>query len=301
MAEAILQTHGLTKKYGDFTALDRVSLTLKQGDIYGLVGRNGAGKTTLFKCIMGIAEPAGGTVEIFGDGNDLNKARSRMGFMINPSFFSYLNARENLSYLCRVKGIETGNEIEKLLRMVELDGIKKPYKDYSFGMKQRLGIAGALLGTPPIAVLDEPANGLDPQGIIDMRAVIKNLHTQSGMTFIISSHILSELDMVANRFGFIDHGVLLQEISREDLHNEAKRSLVIETNDASRAQTVLRSMGIENISMDKDKLILDSDMDRPNEIARALINSGVEIYDLHRRETTLEDYFIRLTGGGRDA
>ena len=224
-AHTILQTHELTKKYGDFTALDRVSLTLKQGDIYGLIGRNGAGKTTFFKCMMGLAKPTSGTIAIHGEKNNLNAARRQMGFMINPAFFPYLNPKENLEYLCRVKGIKTKGEVERLLRLVELDGVKKPFKAFSLGMKHRLGIAGALLGSPSVVVLDEPINGLDPQGIIDMRNVIKNTHEQTGATFIISSHILSELDLVATQFGFIDHGVLLKEITHGDLHEHTETTL----------------------------------------------------------------------------
>jgi len=193
--------------------------------------------------------------------------------------------------------------VERLLKLVELDGVKKPFKAFSLGMKQRLGIAGALLGSPPVVVLDEPINGLDPQGIIDMRTVIKNAHTQSGTTFIISSHILSELDLVATRFGFIEQGVLVKEITHNNLHEQTKKLLVIETNDAWKAQAALKLIGIENISADGNKLTLDSHLDQSNQIARTLINAGVELYDIHRQETTLEEYFIRLigTGGGQDA
>jgi len=301
MAQTILKTHELTKKYGDFAALDRVSLTLKQGDIYGLIGRNGAGKTTFFKCVMGLAKATGGTVTIRGEKNNLNAARRQMGFMINPSFFPYLNPKENLEYLCRVKGIKIKGEVKRLLRLVELDGVKKPFKAFSLGMKQRLGIAGALLGSTSIVVLDEPINGLDPQGIVDMRNVIKNIHDQTGTTFIISSHILAELDLVATCFGFIDHGVLLKEITYSDLHEHTKKSLRIEVDDVSKAQTVLKSMGIENVSVNGNQLTMNSNLDKSNEIARALVNTGVELYDLHRQETTLEEYFMRLVGGENNA
>ena len=302
MSQIVMQTNSLTKKYGEFHALNAVSLTLKQGDVYGLVGRNGAGKTTFFKCVMGIANPTSGEVEIGGERKNLNAVRRKIGFMINPSFFPYLNPKENLEYLCRVKSIKIKGEVERLLKLVELDGVKKPFKAFSLGMKQRLGIAGALLGSPPVVVLDEPINGLDPQGIIDMRTVIKNAHTQSGTTFIISSHILSELDLVATRFGFIEQGVLVKEITHNNLHEQTKKLLVIETNDAWKAQSALKSMGIENISADGNKLTLDSHLGQSNQIARTLINAGVELYDLHRQETTLEEYFIRLigTGGGQN-
>jgi ABC-2 type transport system ATP-binding protein len=299
MAEIVLQTHELTKKYGEFTALDAVSLTLKRGDIYGLVGRNGAGKTTFFKCVMGLAAPTGGTVEIAGEQKNLNAARRRMGFVINPSFFPYLNPKQNLEYLCRVKGIKAKGEVERLLKLVGLEGVKQTFKAFSMGMKQRLGIAGALLGSPPIVVLDEPINGLDPQGIIDMRAVIKDAHAETGATFIISSHILAELDLLATQFGFIERGVLLKEISHTELHEQTKKSLVIEVDDMVKAQAILKAFGAES-AVENGRLVLQEWLDRSNEIARALINGGVEVYDLHRRETTLEEYFIRLVGGGGD-
>jgi ABC-2 type transport system ATP-binding protein len=297
----MIQVQGLTKKYGEFAALDCVSLTLEQGEIYGLIGRNGAGKTTFFKCVMGLAKPTGGTVAINGEHHNLNAARRQMGFMINPSFFPYLNPKENLRYLCRVKGIRTKGEVERLLKLVELDGIKKPFKAFSLGMKQRLGIAGALLGSPSIVVLDEPINGLDPQGSIDMRNVIKNIHAQTGTTFIISSHILSELDLVATQFGFIDHGVLLKEITHDNLHEHTKKTLIIDVDDIPKAQAALQSIGINGAVADGKRLRLESHLDKSNEIARALINGGVEVYDLHRQETTLEEYFMRLVGGEQSA
>jgi len=300
MADIVLQTDGLTKRYGGFTALDRVSLILRQGDIYGLVGRNGAGKTTFFKCVTGLAKPSGGTVAIHGERNNLNAARRNVGLMINPSFFPYLNPKENLEYLCRVKGIGDRGEVGRLLKLVELDGVKKPFKAFSLGMKQRLGIAGALLGSPSAVVLDEPINGLDPQGIIDMRAVIKNVHAQSGTTFIISSHILSELDLVATRFGFIGGGVLLKEITHSDLHEHTKKSLVIAVDDAARARTALETAGFGGIAENGNRLTLRSHTERSNEVARVLMEGGVEVYDLHRQETTLEEYFMGLVGGGGD-
>lgn len=295
--QAILHTEGLTKKYGDFTALDNVSLTLRKGEIYGLIGRNGAGKTTFFKCVMGLVNPTSGKAYIGGESGRLNTARRQIGFMINPSFFPYLNPKQGLEYLCRVKGITAKGEVDRLLKLVELDGVKKPFKDFSLGMKQRLGIAGALLGSPSIVVLDEPINGLDPQGIIDIRNVIKNVHADTGTTFIVSSHILSELDLVATEFGFIDHGVLLKEISHSELHEQTKKRLVIEVNDGPGAREILRSAGIEDVETEGNSLCLSSHTDSSNEIARLLIEGGAELYDLHRQENTLEEYFMRLVGG----
>ena len=301
MSQTILQTNSLTKKYGEFHALKDVSLTLEQSDIYGLVGRNGAGKTTFFKCIMGLVRISGGNIEIEGEKTNLNAARKRMGFMINPSFFPYLPPCENLRYHCRVKGIPDKGEVDRLLKLVGLDTVKKPFKTFSMGMKHRLGIAGALLGSPSIVVLDEPANGLDPQGIIDMRMVIKDIHAQTGTTFIISSHILGELDLLATRFGFIEQGVLLKEITHTDLHEHTKKALLIEVDEPLKAQATLKKLGIEDISISGNRLTLGSNLDRTNEIARALINDGLQLFDLHRQETTLEEYFIRLVGGVENA
>ena len=301
MVQTILHTHALTKKYGESLALNAVSLTVNQGDIYGLIGRNGAGKTTFFKCVMGLANPTSGTILIRGKKKDLNTARQQMGFMINPSFFPYLNPKENLEYLCRVKGISDKGEVKRLLKLVELDGVKKPFKAFSLGMKQRLGVAGALLGSPSFVVLDEPINGLDPQGIIDMRSVIKNAHAQTGATFIISSHILAELDLVATKFGFIEQGVLLQEISHADLHEHTKKSLVIEVDDVIKAHAVLKALGLKSTVVNGNRLTLESHLDKSHRIARTLFGSGVEVYDLHRQETTLEEYFMNLIGGGQHA
>jgi len=297
MPQTVLHTHALTKKYGNFLALNAVSLTVNQGDIYGLVGRNGAGKTTLFKCVMGLANPSGGTVTINGESSNLPLARHQMGFMINPSFLGYLGPHQNLEYLCRVKGIEDRGEVSRVLALVGLEGVTKPFKAFSMGMKQRLGIAGALLGSPSIVVLDEPINGLDPQGIVDMRTVITQVHAQTGATFIVSSHILAELDLVATQFGFIEQGVLVQEISHTGLHEHTKKSLVIEVDDVTTACAVLAMADIEDVSVNGNRLILGSHLDRSNEIARLLVTAGVGVYDLHRQETTLEEYFMKLIGG----
>jgi ABC-2 type transport system ATP-binding protein len=297
MTEVLLQTRDLTKKYGDFSALDKVSLTVKRGDIYGLIGRNGAGKTTFFKCVMGLAKPSGGKIEIAGTSSELGVARRQIGFMINPAFFPYLNPRENLEYLCRVKHIQQKGEIERLLKLVQLEGVKKPFKAFSLGMKQRLGLAGALLGRPPIIVLDEPINGLDPQGIADMREVIQRENQAMGTTFIVSSHILSELDLVATHFGFIEHGRLLQELDHTDLHERTKKSLVVETNDVYGAREFIQSrFGVVGSIAGEGRLLLESHFEQPNIIARALFDAGFELYRLAPQETTLEEYFMRLVG-----
>jgi ABC-2 type transport system ATP-binding protein len=294
----MLSTDKLTKRYGDFTALDQVSLTLRRGDIYGLIGRNGAGKTTLFKCVMGLAKTTSGRISIEGYTTNLNVARRQIGFLINSAFFPYLNPRQNLEYLCRVKGLDPVKEIEPLLKLVELDRVKKPFKAFSTGMRQRLGLAGALLGSPPIVFLDEPVNGLDPQGIADIRKIIHHKNQEAGTTFIVSSHILGELDLVATRFGFIDKGRLLEEITHEDLHRHTEKSLVVETNDPRRAAAVLKAaLGITDLTTRGKQLILSQRVNEASAIAQALVESGLKLYRLAPQETTLEEYFIELIGG----
>jgi len=302
-----LATNGLTKQYGDFVALDNVTINVNKGDIYGLIGRNGAGKTTLFKCVMGLTPATSGEIQINGTSLDLNAQRQNIGFMISPSFFPYLNPEQNLQYLCRVKGIsanQRNSEVSSLLQLVGLAGVKKPFKAFSLGMKQRLGIAGALLGNPDLVVLDEPINGLDPQGIIDIRNIIQNVHDTQGTTFIVSSHILAELDLVATKFGFIDHGVLLQEVSHADLHRRTQRTLQIVADDPAYAAKLLVGAGVDPATMeiqvdDSDgvpqyTIVLNGDLDRSAEFTELLVNNGVRVFDLHRKETTLEEYFMNL-------
>ncbi len=297
----ILRTHDLSKQYGAFHALNQVSLSVRQNDIYGLVGRNGAGKSTLFKCVTGLTTPSGGEIEINGETQNLNAARHDMGFMLTSSFFPYLNAQENLAYLCRVKGVSgrahAKERVTWLLKTVGLDGVKKPFKQYSMGMKQRLGIAGALLSAPSFVVLDEPTNGLDPQGIIDIRKLIKDVHKETGTGFLISSHILTELDQLATRFGFIEQGVLLREISHENLHEQTRKALILEVDDVERTQRILRAGGIEITAINGNQLTLSNRLDRSNDLARMLVGGGVSLYELRRQETTLEDYFMHLIGG----
>jgi len=306
-----LNTYELTKRYGDFTALNQVSLTVDQGDIYGLVGRNGAGKTTLFKTVMGLTPVTSGSVELFGD-HHLDARRRDIGFMINPSFFSYLNPAENLNYLCRVKGIparEQKAEVNHLLDLVGLAGVKKPFKAFSLGMKQRLGIAGALLGNPQMVILDEPINGLDPQGIIDIRNIIQNVHQQRGTTFIVSSHILAELDLVATKFGFIEQGNLLQQISHAQLHQQTQRTLQIVCDDPATAAKLLVGAGVDPASMEvhvdestgtpQYTLVLLDGLERSAEFVTLLVSNGIRVFDLHRQETTLEDYFMGLVAAAQ--
>jgi ABC-2 type transport system ATP-binding protein len=311
----MLITNGITKRYGAQLALDDVSVHVSAGDIYGLVGRNGAGKTTLFRIIMGLIHASSGSLELMGaasgthgssDGPKtdsskvigLNAARHNVGCMISPSFYPYLNATDNLMYIAQLKGIcNARSEVAAALKKAGLAHAAQPFKAFSMGMKQRLGITAALLGHPPLVILDEPINGLDPQGISDIRTLIRHNASEYGTTFIISSHILSELDMVATCFGFVERGRLLQEIAHDDLHFHARSACVLRVDNARAALQVLVKKFCVTAHVDKNdiyKILIDDTNCETDKIVGELVGQGIKIYEIYKQETTLEDYFMQL-------
>ena len=234
------------KSYGTHQVLQDVTLTVRRGEIYGLIGKNGAGKRTLFKIILGLTPFDQGQLSLAGSRSPANLSanRRKVGFFIGKNFFDYLSAEENLDYYRRMKGIRDRNEIRRVLQLVGLTDVNAKFGSFSMGMKQRLGIANALLGNPEILILDEPVNGLDPQGIAEIRRLILCLNRESGMTILLSSHILGELEHTATRFGIIDHGRVLREITREDLQVPTD-TLQIRVDDAPKAVRLLRENHIE--------------------------------------------------------
>ncbi len=236
----------IDKNYGKVQVLKDVNLHVNKGEIYGLVGKNGAGKTTIFKIILGLTTFEKGELAIDDSKSttELQENRKKIGFFIGKTFFDYLSAQENLDYYSQLKGIKDKNEVERVLKLVDLHKVKAKYGSFSMGMKQRLGIANALLGNPEILILDEPVNGLDPQGIADIRNLIVRLNKEEGMTIIVSSHILSELEHTATKFGIVDQGRVLKEIDHEDL--KVKKSTVeIYVEDLEKARTALEQKGIQ--------------------------------------------------------
>jgi len=294
----VIKTSKLTKKYKNFTALNEVSIEVNQGDIYGLVGKNGAGKTTFFKLIMGLARQTSGEI-VIGDSTNLNKARNNIGFMIGASFFPYLSAHQNIEYYRKMKGIRDKSETNRVLELVGLAGIKKPFKAFSMGMKQRLGIANALLGNPPIVILDEPINGLDPQGIQHIRNIITQVNEESQTTFVISSHILSELELVATRFGFIDHGVILKELTTEELNAHSQTGVVIEVDDVERAIGLLeQKLQIKNYVRRKNReILLEGYDDATDKIAKVIVDGDLKLFAMKDQTISLEEYYLQLVGG----
>lgn len=302
MREIVLQTKQLSKRYKDFTALDRADMTVYGGDIYGLIGRNGAGKTTIMKIVTGLTEKSDGEFEIFSkNGDSAQYEKRRIGCLIeNPAFFGSLTAYQNLKYYALQKGIADSKQIDEALALVNLSEVKnKKFRKFSLGMKQRLGIALAVMDNPDLIILDEPINGLDPIGISELRDTFKKLSRERGVTLIISSHILSELYMVANRFLFIEKGRVLKEITKEELDLECMRCYVVKTDDVKRAAAVIeQQLGITNYKViDNEELRIYDEKIDSSELNKTLIQNGVSVTGIFETGISLEDYFKSLVGG----
>ncbi len=299
----ILKTENLTKKYKKNTALDSVDFTLMQGEIYGLIGRNGAGKSTFLGIITGAVRPGSGILEIQGMKGRRNviRARRNIGFMLEPNFYAYLTAEENLKYICKVRGIsDVDSEIKRVLELLGLYGNKKNIKSYSMGMKQRLGIAAALLGNPDIVILDEPINGLDPQGIMDFRNIVTDIHKAQGTTFIISSHILAELGIMATKFGFLEKGRLIKEMTDKELAAACENQLIVKTDNQEKAVVILEDkLNIKNYKVNgNNEIVLSDYIDNPQTVSDTLYENRLHILTIKSQSITLEEFFFNLIGGG---
>ncbi len=301
MREIVLQTKQLTKRYRDFTALDHADMKVYREDIYGLIGRNGAGKTTMMKLVTGLTEPTEGEYSIFGKtGSAAEKEKRRIGCLIeNPAFFGNLTAYQNLRYYCYQKGITDLKQIDEALELVQLTDVRnKKFRKFSLGMKQRLGIAFAVLDNPDIVILDEPINGLDPIGISELRDTFRKLSQERGITLIISSHILSELYAVANRFLFIDKGKVLKEVTKQELDLECSRCLVVKTDDTKKTATILESkLSITDYKViDSEEIRIYDGSTKPDILNKVLIQNDVSISGIYESGVSLEDYFKQLVG-----
>ncbi|MDE5620852.1 MAG: ATP-binding cassette domain-containing protein [Ruminococcus sp.] len=301
MREIVLKTKNLTKRYNSFTALENVNMTVHQGDIYGLIGRNGAGKTTIMKIVTGLTEQSGGEFEIFSKkGKDAEQEKKRIGCLIeNPAFFGGMTAYQNLKYYALQKGITDEKQIDEALALVNLTNVKnKKFKKFSLGMKQRLGIAFAVLDSPDLIILDEPINGLDPIGISELRDMFTKLNKERGITFIISSHILSELYMVANHFMFIDKGKVLKDITKEELDLECMRCIAVKTNDMKGAAAVIeQKLDISDYKViDNNELRIYDKNIKPDSLNKVLIQNDVSVSAVFETRISLEDYFKSLVG-----
>ena len=300
--EYILETHDLTKKYGQKEAAKDVNLHIKEGQIYGLIGRNGAGKTTIMRIISGLARPTRGSYSLFGKtGLEMQKMLKNVGVLIeHPGLYPKFSAYENLKIKCIGMGIKPKGYVENLLKTVGLENTdtKKGAGSYSLGMRQRLGIALALVGDPKMIILDEPINGLDPQGIAEVRETLSRLRDERGITIMISSHILDELAKVADAYGVIHEGKLLDEFSAEELHERCGTSLIIRTDNPAETLRVLEEMNLRGAVHEPDgALRISTGMDRTKEISKAIVGAGIGLEEIYLRSLSLEEYYLSMTGG----
>lgn len=302
MNEVILKVQNLTKRYADQIAVNQISMTIQKGDIYGLIGLNGAGKTTLTRMITSLVLPDAGTIELFGKKTpkELNAMRTRIGCVIEmPVFYPNLSARQNLEYYRILRGIPEKNTIDETLALVGLGHVdKKKFKKFSLGMKQRLGLGLALLNNPDFIILDEPSNGLDPMGIIEMRETLKRLNQEKGITILISSHILQELSLIATRYGIIHEGKMIKELTNDELKETCQRCLSITVDDTAKAVSVIETV----LHTTKYKVLNDKELrlydylDNPSEVTFQLNKNGVRISNLNEMGDNLEDYFMTQIG-----
>ena len=302
MREIILKTNNLTKKYKNFIALDNINITIQKGDIYGLIGRNGAGKTTLMKLITTLTNKTGGSFSLFGSEEELTESKSRIGCLIeSPAFFDNLTAYQNLKYYSIQKGIVNEKQIDKVLKTVDLFKEKnKKFKKFSLGMKQRLGIAFAILDNPDFIILDEPINGLDPIGIKEIRDTLKKLNEEEKITILISSHILSELYLIANHFCFIDQGRIIKDVSKEELDLQCSKCIVIKTKDVKKATVVLeKELATTNYKViDNTEIRLYDYLENSAKVNKTLLTNGLDIMGIYESGISLEDYFNSLIKEG---
>ena len=298
----VLQTNSLTKSYRKFQALDGLTMHVPKGSIYGFVGKNGAGKTTLIRLICGLQEPTSGSFSLYGIRNgsrDIINSRRRMGAIVEaPAIYANMTAEENLKQQYLILGLPSYDGIPELLKLVGLEDTgKKKVKNFSLGMKQRLGIAIALAGDPDFLVLDEPVNGLDPQGIVEMREMILKLNREKQITVLISSHILDELSRLATHYGIIDHGHMVKELSAEELDAVRRKCVRMEVSDTTVLAHVLDDLHLEY------KIISGTTADvfakvTVTQLVLALAKENCEVLSIYVCDESLESYFISLVGGG---
>lgn len=299
--EYVLETNGLSKRYRAFMALNGLNMHIPKGSIYGFVGRNGAGKTTLFRLICGLQEPTSGSFILYGAKNTdtkIERARRRMGAVVeSPAVYPDMTAEENLRQQYLVLGMPSADGIAELLHLVGLDGMgKKQVKNFSLGMRQRLGIAVALAGNSDFLVLDEPVNGLDPQGIIEMRELILKLNREHGITVLISSHILDELSRLATHYGFIDSGHMVKEMSAEELEMRCRKCTRVETTNSKVLARVLDHLSAEYRVVDDAKVDVFADV-QVTKLAVEALKENCVIYSMKERDESLESFYMNLIGG----
>ena len=300
----IMETVGLRKSYKGNVVVNDVNIHVPKGAIYGFVGPNGAGKSTVMKMILNLIQPEAGEVQLFGEKvtDQSYEVFKRVGSIIeNPYFYEKMTARQNLELHCDYMGFPNKERIDEVLQMVDLQNVEgKQIRHYSLGMKQRLAIARAILAKPEFLILDEPINALDPEGIREMRNLFQRLNQEDETTIFISSHILSEVDLIADTIGIIQHGNLLAELPIEEIHKHQTEYISLQVDDVAHAATLLEQMDITNFSVLDQEFIRIYDSNISGKVlSKALIESGVGLASLGRKQDTLEDYFFQLTEEGK--
>lgn len=300
MGQNVFRAINLSKKFGKTFAVDNINMTIKTGDIYGLIGENGAGKTTLIRMITGLIHRTSGNMELLMESTDkkINEARIFVGSLIeNPCFYENMTARENLKISQLVRNIGGEDSIDEVLELVGLHKVgKKKVKNFSLGMKQKLGIANALLGKPKFLILDEPINGLDPMGIIEIRELLKKINKEKQITILISSHILGELSELATTYGILSKGKIVEEISAKRLEEKCRSYISLKVNDSRKAVTLLeRELNISDYEVEEEnKIKIFSNLELIGDINRTLSQSGLTVNELSLKGEKLEDYFMKL-------
>lgn len=302
--EYVLETNNLEKKYKDFRALNHTNIHIEKGAIYGLIGKNGAGKTTLIRIVCGLQEPTNGSYIIYGksnNSNDIISARKRMGAIIEtPSIYGEMTARDNLIEQYKLVGMPSLDGIDDLLKLVGLEDTgKKKAKNFSLGMKQRLGIAIALANNPDFLILDEPINGLDPQGIIEIRELILKLNKERRITILISSHYLDELSKIATHYGFLDSGSIIQEITNEELMKKMEHKIILKVNDPKEFVKYFEENNISYEVMDS-KTINVYGKQNLSKLVSGLSKKNLIADEVHEQEESLENYYMNLIGGSNN-
>lgn len=297
----ILEVNNLEKKYKNFKALSNFNMHIEKGAIYGLIGKNGAGKTTLIRIITGLQDPTSGTYSIYGvsyEDKNIYESRKRIGGIVEtPSIYANMTAKENLIEQYKVIGMPSLNDINELLELVGLkDTGKKKAKNFSLGMKQRLGIAIALSSNPDFLILDEPINGLDPQGIVEIRELILKLNKKKGITILISSHYLDELSKIATHYGFVDNGKIIKEISATELNKKIRKKIELIVDNVKEVVKYLESKNISYEVVDNKTINIYGNVNI-SKIVLELSKNKCEIEKIHETEESLENYYINLIGG----
>ena len=299
----VLRTKDICKNYKDFKALNGLTMNVPQGSIYGFVGKNGAGKTTLIRLVCGMQLPTSGELELYGaklTDKEMSRSRRRMGAVVEtPSIYYDMTAVDNLKQQYRILGLPSFDGIDDILKLVGLEDIgKKKAKHFSLGMRQRLGIGLALIGDPKLIILDEPINGLDPQGIVEVRQMLAKLRDEKGITIMISSHILDELGKLADSYGIIHEGYLIDEFTTDDLHKRCGQYILVKTDDNESAIKILKAASFEKSEIDKDGFIRISErLDDVKDVVKLLVSKDVVPKHVSVSNISLEDYYLSVTGG----